>query len=521
MTTKSTKPKRTKKAPSQPVKLSLTEQNMTQAMPWVMLKVNPADLQPSPFQPRTSTDDLTELMASINHVGLLHPPIVRDGQAGGKELVAGHRRNSSCVALGWTEIEVRYLPVCDEETVRIIQLAENAARTNVHPLDEASAYNELLDRLGTVEAVAESVGIQVPTIKKRLSLLSLTPQWTMYWRTNDLVTLGAAQALAVLGAGDQDSIFAEFVSAPEEVWGMARELMQAPGPKVTEALIREAMQQKREQLRHAPFDIEDAGLPGGACSACPKRASTQRELFGELHHDRCLDRSCWRSKIEATNAKLLDRVGRESPVEITGYKDRAQWVILDDEKSQKWAAKLEEKAGITAPRQALKLLDKQALVEAIHRGDFARVEAAIKLAEEASDATTPKAPKAADINQVPARTSGQRDYSWVPAALDSHWVNVAPPSMKDLLLVSLLVHGVVYGEELLERFHEVLKAEEDSIDMKCVIRLMLMTITYGPHWFESEETEAMDALLSRFGLRAPEVAAKDNDGDGSPPHPWG
>lgn len=507
----STKPKsKAKQAPKKAAKL--TEQNMSQAMTGLMtiMRVNPKDLDPSPFQPRLSELDLGELAASIKEVGLLHAPIVRDGLGDRQEIVIGHRRVAACVELGFEEIEVRYLAACSEEDVRIIQAAENAARKDLHPLDEAQAYSELLDLLGTVEAISENVGIQAPTIKKRLSLLALTPQWCMYWRTSDLVTLGAAQALAVLGAAEQDSIFEEFVSNSQEVWGMARELMQAPGPKVTEALIREAMQQKREQLRHAPFDIEDAGLPGGACSACPKRASTQRELFGELHHDRCLDRACWRSKIEATNAKMLERFGRESPV-VVANEDRSKWVVLNDENSQKWVARLEEKAGLTAPRQALQLAGKPDLVEGIHRGDFARVEAAIKLTEEEPEEATPKVSNEAHIIQFTPASSRQMDYSWIVPALDSRWVNVSQPSLKDLLLVTLLVHFLIYeelgGVALLNQFKAALAADQDGNEMEDVIRLQLQTVAYGPRWFEPDEMEAIDALLSHFGLSAPEVAS--------------
>ena len=490
----------------------LTEQTMSSVSFMTVIKIDPRELDPSPFQPRRDAMDLSELVASIKEVGLLHMPIVRDGLGDRKEIVIGHRRVAACVELGFEEIEVRYLAACSEEDVRIIQAAENAVRKDLHPLDEAQAYSELLDLLGSVEVVSENVGVSVQNVKKRLALLSLSQEWRDYWRAENAVTLGAAQAVAALGSEDQAAVFSDHVTpAMDEIWGLTRDLRQAPGPKITELLVRDWCRRKDEELRHAPFDVEDASLPGGACSACPKRASTQRDLFGALDHDRCLDRTCWRQKIQVVNTRMLEQLGLEAPLSVPNN-ERWHWRRLDNAEDRTKLAELEEQSGIKAERKAIQFPDQEEYSEAVSLADYQRIkEAAAKPAANPEGAAT-----ASDGGKVhyprPLRTTVQRNYSWVLPAIAN---KESGPTLRDILLTTIAIMIVQYGEadldglNLRERFEEVLAAEDSGIDGREVMRLQFADFLEVNHqdFLYEDDAKLVDRLLAHLSLEAPAVPA--------------
>jgi len=491
-----------------------------------VIKVDPRDLDPSPLQPRRDTLDVGELAASIQENGLLHLPIVRAGLGGRKEIVIGHRRVAACVLLGFEEIEVRYLVVCDEESVRIIQAAENAVRTDLHPLDEAQSYSELLDLLGTVEAISENVGIQALTIRKRLSLLNLSQEWRDYWRLDNAVTLGAALAVAALGSEDQSAVFGEYVTPTiDKVWGTAHELRLTPGPKITEVLVREWLRRKDEKLRHAPFDIEDSSLPGGACSACPKRASTQRDLFGALDYDRCLDRACWRSKIKVVNARMLERLGKIEPVKVPAV-ERFHWLDLDIDDIRARVTELEAESGLRAERQVVSLPGRDQYTEAISQAEYARIkdaaaDARIKDARsKPSEVTTGAATSDPEVSRSPMflQNTVIRDYRWVAQALANKDFN---PTPRDLLLTTLAIMIPNYRADdldrmnLREQFEEVFVAEDSGNEGREVMRIQFADFLNirDQGYFEEDDAKVIDRLLDHLGLKAPATAEGEELGE--------
>lgn len=497
----------------------LTEQTMSSVSFMTVIKIDPRELDPSPFQPRSDAMDLSELVASIKEVGLLHMPIVRDGLGDRKEIVIGHRRVGACVELGFEEIEVRYLMACDEE-VRIIQAAENAVRKDLHPLDEAHAYSELLDLLGSVEVVSENVGVSVQNVKKRLTLLSLSQEWRDYWRSENAVTLGAAQALAALGSEDQAAIFGDCVTpAMDEIWGLTRDLRQAPGPKITELLVREWCRRKDEELRHAPFDIEDSSLPGGACSACPKRASTQRDLFGALDHDRCLDRACWRSKIQVVNTRMLEQLGLEAPLSVPNN-ERWHWRRIDNAEDRTKLAELEEQSGIKAERKVIQFPDSHEYSEAVSLADYQRIkEAAAKPAAKSEGAAATSDGGEVTHYPRPLRNTVVRDYSWICKAIESKEFN---PTPRDLLLTTLAIMIPQYGNadlegmNLRERFEEVLAGGTSGTEGREIMKIQFadyLEINFQSFFYE-DEASVFDRLLAHLGLEAPATPATEASDDG-------
>jgi ParB family transcriptional regulator, chromosome partitioning protein len=134
-------------------------------------------IAPNPRQPRQAFDEeaLEELAASIAEVGLLQPVVVRKLGDGSYELVMGERRwrASQQAGLDFIPAIVRETP--DTDMLRDA-LLENLHRQQLDPLEEAAAYQQLLDDFGaTHEQLAQKVGRSRPHISNTLRLLNLPP----------------------------------------------------------------------------------------------------------------------------------------------------------------------------------------------------------------------------------------------------------------------------------------------------------------------------------------------------------
>jgi ParB family chromosome partitioning protein len=134
-------------------------------------------ITPNPRQPRRTFDEeaLEELAASITEVGLLQPVVVRKLGDGNYELVMGERRWRASQQAG-----LEYIPAIVRETPDTDMLRdallENLHRQQLDPLEEAAAYQQLLDDFGaTHEQLAQKVGRSRPHISNTLRLLNLPP----------------------------------------------------------------------------------------------------------------------------------------------------------------------------------------------------------------------------------------------------------------------------------------------------------------------------------------------------------
>jgi ParB family transcriptional regulator, chromosome partitioning protein len=132
---------------------------------------------PNPRQPRRTFDEeaLEELAASITEVGLLQPVVVRKLDGGNYELVMGERRWRACQRAGLEFIPAIVRETPDTDMLRDA-LLENLHRQQLDPLEEAAAYQQLLDDFGaTHEQLAQKVGRSRPHISNTLRLLNLPP----------------------------------------------------------------------------------------------------------------------------------------------------------------------------------------------------------------------------------------------------------------------------------------------------------------------------------------------------------
>ena len=134
-------------------------------------------ITPNPRQPRRSFDEeaLDELAESIREVGLLQPVVVRAAGPGRYELIMGERRWRACQRAGLTEIGAIVKQTQDNDLLRDA-LIENLHRQQLDPLEEAAAYQQLLDDFGaTHEELARKIGRSRPHISNTLRLLNLPP----------------------------------------------------------------------------------------------------------------------------------------------------------------------------------------------------------------------------------------------------------------------------------------------------------------------------------------------------------
>ena len=158
-------------------------------------------ITPNPRQPRRTFDEdaIEELAESIRQVGLLQPVVVRAAGPGRYELIMGERRWRASERAGLTEIDAIVRQTQDNDLLRDA-LIENLHRQQLDPLEEAAAYQQLLDDFGaTHEQLAQKIGRSRPHISNTLRLLNLPPAVQKRVAAG---VLSAGHARALLGLND-------------------------------------------------------------------------------------------------------------------------------------------------------------------------------------------------------------------------------------------------------------------------------------------------------------------------------
>ena len=216
-----------------------------------------SDVQPNPHQPRKYFDEeaLSTLSDSIRELGVLQPILVRPTESG-YEIIAGERRWRAAKRVGLTAIPALVREV--DDTISLEQsIVENIQRSDLNPLEEAAAYQQLIEEFSlTHEQVAKRVGKSRAGITNILRLLVLPPSIQKMVRDGKL-SMGHARALL----GSPDRVFQEKIAklAVAEGWSV----------RAVEEAIREASEdevdlvkaEKRTPLR-APGLIELESLLG-------------------------------------------------------------------------------------------------------------------------------------------------------------------------------------------------------------------------------------------------------------------
>ncbi|MER7503827.1 ParB/RepB/Spo0J family partition protein [Nonomuraea pusilla] len=187
-----------------------------------------SSIVPNPRQPRDVFDQerLEELAASIREVGLLQPIVVRSVGGGNYELIMGERRWRACREVGLDPVPAIVRNTQDDELLRDA-LIENLQREQLNALEEAAAYQQLLDDFqATHDQLAQKVGRSRSHITNTLRLLNLPPEVQLKVAAG---TISAGHARALLGLSDPEEqiqlakrIVAELLSvrAVEEIVAM-------------------------------------------------------------------------------------------------------------------------------------------------------------------------------------------------------------------------------------------------------------------------------------------------------------
>ncbi len=167
---------------------------------------------PNPHQPRRSIGEaeLESLAASIREQGVLQPILVRPAAGGRYEIVAGERRWRAAQKAGLTALPALVRDLDDRQVLEI-GIVENVQREDLNPLDEAAAYQTLIERFGhTQQAVASAVGKSRSHVANTLRLLQLPERVREHVASG---RLSAGHARAVAAAPDPAALAERIVAA--------------------------------------------------------------------------------------------------------------------------------------------------------------------------------------------------------------------------------------------------------------------------------------------------------------------
>jgi ParB/RepB/Spo0J family partition protein len=268
-------------------------------------------IDPSPTNPRKTFPEkgLKELAANFEQHGITAPLV---GRTKGKRvmLVFGERRwKAAQLAKASPIFDGKTVPVIlrdnlSDEVVREMQLSENIQREDLHPMEEAETYEEILKHPDyTIEKLAARLGKPVLDTKKRLYLLRLITPFRKQF-LNGEIGVEQAEQLCRLTTQTQTKMLETW---KDEGIPAAKQLKEVITTKVF------------LDLASAPFSITDANLvpAAGACTTCQKRTGADPGLFadilpGKKKEDFCLDRPCFRTKTDALITIKLQPKDKES-----------------------------------------------------------------------------------------------------------------------------------------------------------------------------------------------------------------
>ena len=169
------------------------------------------DIQKNPYQPRKEFDGekLHELAQSIKENGVIQPIIVRQSPVIGYEILAGERRYRASLLAG-----LRYIPAVvkqlSDQEMMIQSIIENLQRENLNPIEEARAYESLVEKGFTHAEIADKMGKSRPYISNSIRLLSL-PEPILSEVENGKLSQAHARSLVGLNKEQQDYFFQRII----------------------------------------------------------------------------------------------------------------------------------------------------------------------------------------------------------------------------------------------------------------------------------------------------------------------
>jgi ParB family chromosome partitioning protein len=203
-------------------------------------QVDPNKISPNPHQPRTDFDatELQSLADSLKQHGVLHPPVVTDLGDGRYELIAGERRVRAAKLAGLATIPV-IVRSYDEQQKLELALLENVQRSQLNPIETATAYRKLADEFNlTLDQIGARMGKAKSTVANTMRLLQLPKE------AREAVASGAiaeAHARAILAANGKERQQELLHSIISQSWSVrqaeeyARDTKQGGHPKLDSA----------------------------------------------------------------------------------------------------------------------------------------------------------------------------------------------------------------------------------------------------------------------------------------------
>lgn len=195
-------------------------------------ELDPQRIMPNKVQPRQSFDEeeMAELVHSLREIGLLQPIVVRPS-GDDYELIMGERRWRAAQEAGLETIPAIVRDTDDSDMLRDA-LLENLHRSNLNPLEEASAYQQLLEDFDcTHDELAHRIGRSRPQISNTLRLLKLGPEVQRRVAAGVLSAGHARALLAVPDTATQDRLAQRVVSEGISVRGLEELVALGEGDK--------------------------------------------------------------------------------------------------------------------------------------------------------------------------------------------------------------------------------------------------------------------------------------------------
>ncbi|VJX69647.1 chromosome partitioning protein [Streptococcus pneumoniae] len=195
------------------------------------------DIQKNPYQPRKEFDreKLDELAQSIKENGVIQPIIVRQSPVIGYEILAGERRYRASLLAGLRSIPAVVKQISDQEMM-VQSIIENLQRENLNPIEEARAYESLVEKGFTHAEIADKMGKSRPYISNSIRLLSL-PEQILSEVENGKLSQAHARSLVGLNKEQQDYFFQRIIEEDISV-------------RKLEALLTEKKQKKQQKINY-------------------------------------------------------------------------------------------------------------------------------------------------------------------------------------------------------------------------------------------------------------------------------
>jgi len=470
------------------------------------------DLKLSTLNPRKHLDEakLKDLVASVKEKGVLQAILVRPSN-GKYEIVFGSRRFKAAGLAGLKEIKAEVKELTDKQVLEF-QVIENLQREDVHPLEEAEGYEQLLKKHNykTVEDIAAKVGKSTAYIYGRLKLCELIPENRKFFYDGKF-SPSVALLVARIPAHLQKEAGKNVANGGD--YGDRQPMS-----------FRDAKEYVHEnfmlQLKEAQFDTKEKGLAGkGSCGECPKRTGNQKELFEDVNRaDVCTDPSCFEAKKQAFIQRKLAELKKSGkkflPLDQVENALRygSNYLKLGDTCCQ---------AGAQGKRPTYRDLTKKVkdaeiiyavhpkegiLVELITKPEAARILKKLGVKDESQETKT-RGEKVGEHKKEERITAAKRAF-WIEKIMKN-----MDQRIRDIMLLSILSHDagiddhddkILQGIDMMEDdFDDIYKLGDAKI--KEVINRILY---YKPHALEDHNLEFLATKLG-FSMAKDYVITKE------------